>query len=219
MQKYVESLGYAKTPEAENGVKNIKQSDRRNAMVAQGRSAMNAAQYELAIQHFKSALAMSPDDTTELMLKVCRVRVATNKAKRLLNEGKLVDAGKAVDEALAIDPADKVAKQLGADILLAAKYEAMVEQADEMRKKLKYRQAGRTYRDAKKLIANSSISHDEIDQRIRDNEYENYLFKTREAIEILNWVAAKANYAVLKKYNTKEVQEIGKYIEEHAPKN
>lgn len=220
MQKYLESLGYRETDEAKEAVAMIKASDRRNAMIAQGRSAMNGGNYDQAIQHFQSALELGRDDETELMLNVSKVRLEIAKAKQLLNEGKLIEAGKRVDAALAIDPNDETAKKLGENILLAAKYKTMIQEADDMRKRLKFRQAGRAYREAKKMIEGSFISTEEVDQRIKDNEYESILFKTKEAIEILNWRAAKANYAVLKKLNnTKEVQEIGKYLEEHAPKD
>lgn len=191
-KKYVESDSILPNDAAKTALKDLGRTVDRQSYVQTADAAMAAGDYATAINLYQNAMKLGPDTATQGKLNQAVIRQKTGEAQAAMNRWDLDKAGSLLDESLQLDPTDAQTNRAKAELNVRMSYRGLMAKGDAARSRSLFGEAGTAYRAARDKLKGTSISTDEITQRINDTEFDSWIAKARASIEARQWTEARA---------------------------
>ncbi|MAE68115.1 MAG: hypothetical protein CMJ18_28025 [Phycisphaeraceae bacterium] len=152
-----------------------------------GRTAAAQGEFEVAIEHFTRAKEAGGGAAVDGDLSQARVRLHLRTGRRALERDDIDAARAALGQAAAIDPDDAAVRRGQADLRRRTEYLEYVGRGDEARQRGAFGKAKRAYRRARKIMDTP-----EVEQRLRNAEFDHLVAQARHYIQVRQWLAAQA---------------------------
>jgi len=207
--KYNEALGFdADNERAAELLAQIGMANDKNAAMAAGNTAFSAGNYEQAINHYKRALAIAPDTSTQQRLNEATVRNHVERAKSFFQS---LDLNKARDElaaALKIDPQDSAALSLQSRINDLQSLQELIAEGDRLRNESQFTAAKNKFEQAVQHAKRAGLNPKPAEQRKFNAEFDHLVAQTQAAMEVGQWNLARGLLKTAMKMRTTEQLEL-----------
>lgn len=218
------SIGYFKTPEAEQALKELGAEAAMSSLRNQFNEAFGAKQWENVILLGKQVLSAGPDADATTKITIAQVRVYVRDARQLLGNNKPEDISAALDlldRAIALSDADTEARGLVVEATGLSKYHELLAEARKLRASDKIGAAMSKLREVEKHIETSKInvSVDSVVSLRKEYEFDLDVQQAAQYMQLKQYPAAKAKIDSLISRNAedKRALELKKQYDEEAP--
>lgn len=184
---FQESLDYAYSEQAMNGLKDVQQSQSRAAYIQAGDEALRRNEFAQALRHYQAALNFGIDDTLQERIEDAQIQQFLFEGENELLLGNIQAALERYQRALLVNPEHAETQNRISELQLIIDYRKHLEAADEARARSDFGEAKREYRKAQAIV-----DTEEVQQRIEDTEFDQLMAQARSYIEVQEFAAARS---------------------------
>lgn len=165
-----------------------------------GDTAAAAGNFAVAITEFEKALEVDPENQPiRTKLNNVRVRYNLQRARQSIDRRDFESARALLDTALLLAPNDATVQEMVKLLDTQERYRTLIAQGDAARIGRDFTKAKRAYREAGKLVPG-----DDVDQRIEDADFEQFLDEARKNLADGELEAASAFIELARKIRTNQ---------------
>lgn len=201
---FTRSRVYVDSPQVRQRLASIETAATKAEYARRARTAEARGDYEEALQHYQDALAIESDAGLQRQAEHVRALIAIREGQLALDRGQLEPARDAFARALTLEPGSAEATRGMERVSSLDRYAELVREGDMRRDKGDYGNAKRKYLQARDVLNNP-----DIEERIKDAEYQQLISSARAYVADEQWQAARAQLiSALQVHNTEEGQKL-----------